>query len=156
MGRIELRKSQISLDGVVESVIAALEPSIAKRLIEWQLKPLPGIKGDSNLIYRALYNLIENAVKYSRYIETARIEIGSIQTKPDFVLIYVKDNGAGFNMKFADKLFKVFERLHPSGEFEGTGIGLASVARIMYRHGGRVWAEAELGVGAVFYLEFPQ
>lgn len=156
MGRVELRKSQVSLDDIVKAVIRALEPASASRPITWMIKPLPIVLADQNLIYQALYNLIENAVKYSRYKDTPRIDIGTAYAKPGSVVVYVKDNGAGFDMKYADKLFKVFERLHRSDEFEGTGIGLASVARILYRHGGRVWAEAKIDSGAIFYIELPK
>lgn len=156
MGRVELRKSKISLNETVNDVIRTLSASIGDRTIEWIVKPLPTITADSTLIYQALLNLVENAVKYSRYKSAPRVEIGTARPSAGQVVIYVKDNGAGFDMKYVDKLFRVFERLHRADEFEGTGIGLASVARIVGRHGGRVWVEAEVDVGATFYLELPQ
>jgi PAS domain S-box-containing protein len=156
MGRVELRKSKISLNETVNDVIRTLGASIGDRNVEWIVKPLPTITADATLIYQALLNLVENAVKYSRYKSAPRVEIGTAQPSAGQVVIYVKDNGAGFDMKYVDKLFRVFERLHRADEFEGTGIGLASVARIVGRHGGRVWVEAEVDVGATFYLELPQ
>jgi PAS domain S-box-containing protein len=156
MGRVELRKSKISLNETVNDVMRTLSTSIRDRSVEWVIKPLPTITADATLIYQALLNLVENAVKYSRYKSAPRVEIGTAQSSAGHVVIYVKDNGAGFDMKYVDKLFRVFERLHRADEFEGTGIGLASVARIVGRHGGRVWVEAELDVGATFYVELPQ
>jgi PAS domain S-box-containing protein len=156
MGRVELRKSQISLNEITSNVIRTLSTSTDSRNIEWIVKPLPTITADATLIYHAFMNLIENAVKYSRYKSSPRVEVGAAQSGAGRVVIYVKDNGAGFDMKYVDKLFRVFERLHRADEFEGTGIGLASVARIVGRHGGRVWVEAELNVGATFYVELPQ
>jgi light-regulated signal transduction histidine kinase (bacteriophytochrome) len=110
------------------------------RQVEWQIGDLPTVHGDPTLLRQVLFNLVSNAIKYTRPRETARIEIGATHS-PSEHIIYIKDNGVGFDMEFATKLFGVFQRLHPSADFEGVGIGLANVRRIVQRHGGRTWAE---------------
>src|SRR5205085_635201 len=114
-----------------------------RRDVEWHIDTLPEVESDPGLIKQVFANLLSNAVKYTRPRKKAIIEIGQRQLK-DEIAIYVQDNGVGFNMKYADKLFGVFQRLHRSDEFEGTGVGLATVERIIRKHGGRIWAEAEL------------
>ena len=138
----------------MEEVRQELAPEAAGRTIEWQIGPLPRVRGDATLLRTVLANLLSNAIKYSRNRDPARIEIGS-ETQNGEVICYVKDNGAGFDMRFVDKLFGVFQRLHPPEQFEGTGIGLASVRRIIHRHGGRVWAQGEVDRGATFYFSLP-
>jgi chemotaxis family two-component system sensor kinase Cph1 len=113
------------------------------------------VRGDRTLLHQVLINLIANAVKYTRTQTHARIEIGS-QELPHAQVIFVKDNGVWFNMQYAYRLFGVFQRLHRSDEFEGTGIGLANVRRIIQRHGGKVWAEGSVGAGATFYCSLPR
>jgi light-regulated signal transduction histidine kinase (bacteriophytochrome) len=119
------------------------------------IHPLKAARCDSSLMKQVWINLISNAVKYSKKVETPKIEIGSYETDTT-VVYYVKDNGAGFDMKFAAKLFGVFVRLHNRTEFEGTGVGLALVSRIITKHGGKVWANGKVNEGAVFYFSLPK
>jgi light-regulated signal transduction histidine kinase (bacteriophytochrome) len=140
------------LDALVQDVIRGLEMAIQGRTIVWQIAPLPKVIGDAALLKQVLTNLVDNAVKYTRTRDPGRIEIGCAGEEDGRVIVFVRDNGVGFDMQYADKLFGVFQRLHRAEEFEGTGIGLATVRRIVGRHGGRVWAEAALDEGATFYL----
>lgn len=151
IGKHGLKLQPIELGGVVEEVVAALKAEVPGRQIEWKIGPLPSGACDPDLIKQVFTNLLSNAVKYTRPRPRAVIEVGQMKVK-DENPIYVRDNGVGFNMKYADKLFGVFQRLHPAAEFEGTGIGLATVARIIRRHGGRIWVEAEEQKGATFYF----
>lgn len=154
LGRREMVTAAVDLNELVTEVVQECAPDTADRDVCWRISPLPGVLGDCILLRAALANLISNAVKFTRMQETAVIEIGEREAD-DEVVVYVKDNGVGFDMKHADKLFGVFERLHRQEDFEGTGIGLANVQRIVERHGGRVWAESEVGHGATFYLCLP-
>jgi light-regulated signal transduction histidine kinase (bacteriophytochrome) len=132
-----------------------MEPDTRDREIEWNIGELPQIEGDPALLRQVFYNLISNALKYTRTRRRARIDIGSTQVDNEIV-IFVRDNGVGFDPRYAQKLFGVFQRLHRASEFEGTGIGLANVRRIITRHGGRTWAESELDEGATFFFSLPQ
>jgi PAS domain S-box-containing protein len=156
LGRTELRRQEISLDQLVDRIQQDLEPDMEGRAIKWEIGELPQVEGDVTLIHQVLFNLMANAVKYSRKAQNAHIAIGSQNGHDDTVTVFVKDNGAGFEMEYADKLFRVFQRLHRSEDFEGTGIGLAIVRRIIERHGGRVWAEGAPGQGATFYFSLPK
>ncbi len=128
-----------------------LEPEIAGRNVEWKIADLPILDCDPTLVRQVFQNLLHNALKYSRPRSPAVIEIGQTE-KNGQPVIFVRDNGVGFSMKYADKLFGVFQRLHRAEEFEGTGVGLAIAQRIVHKHGGRIWAEAETDRGATFYF----
>jgi two-component system, sensor histidine kinase and response regulator len=130
----------------------ALQPD---RPVEITINKLPTVKCDSAMLRQVAENLISNALKYSRGRDVSKIEVGAREEKDDHI-IYVKDNGVGFDMRYADKLFQVFQRLHSDKEFEGTGVGLAIVQRIVNRHGGRIWAEAQPGKGATFFFTLPK
>lgn len=126
------------------------------RNVIWKIGPLPDLYGDRSMLKLALVNLISNAIKFTRKCQHPEIEIGCTNKQTDGVVVFIKDNGVGFDMKYVNKLFGVFQRLHRADEFEGTGIGLATVQRIIHRHGGQVWAEGQVGAGATFYLSFPK
>jgi light-regulated signal transduction histidine kinase (bacteriophytochrome) len=155
MGRQEMAFQQVDLRTLVRDVIHELEPDAADRSIDWRIGDLPVVQGDASMLRIVLGNLIANAVKFTRPRRQARIEIGSQPGQNADTVIYVRDNGVGFDMTYADKLFGVFQRLHRADEFEGTGIGLANVHRIIARHGGRAWAQGELGQGAAFFFSLP-
>lgn len=154
LNQTELRKTKIDTMQVIQFGLKLFEQEIAERAINIQINPLPKTSGDYQLIGQIWTNLISNAIKYTRKTEKPEIEIGSY-TENDFTIFFIKDNGTGFNMKYVDKLFKVFQRLHKPRDFEGIGIGLANVNRIINRHGGRCWAVGELEKGATFYFSLP-
>ncbi len=151
VGRQELKRETTPLNPLVEEVIADLERETEGREIEWRIADLPTIEGDPGLLKQVFANLLSNSVKYTRPRPHAIIEIGTRKMNEETVL-FVRDNGVGFNMKYADKLFGVFQRLHRAEEFEGTGVGLAIVERVIRRHGGHIWAESEIDHGATFYF----
>jgi light-regulated signal transduction histidine kinase (bacteriophytochrome) len=122
------------------------------RKIAWEIDPLPVVYADASMLRMALTNLVSNAIKFTRRRPDARVRIGYSDGAGGEVVVSVKDNGAGFDMKYVDKLFGVFQRLHTTAEFEGTGIGLANVRRIIHRHGGKTWAEGTVGEGATFHF----
>lgn len=154
LGRAALRKTRVSLAALVRGTRLELRSETRGRNIEWITGPLPEVDGDPMLLQQVLINLLANALKYTRPREVARIEVGA-QTGPGEVVCFVRDNGVGFDMRYVDKLFGVFQRLHHAAEFEGTGIGLANVRLIIHRHGGRVWAESTLQEGATFSFSLP-
>ncbi|MDV9034422.1 GAF domain-containing protein [Pseudomonas sp. RAC1] len=154
MGRSALRLSDVDLNALVENILQESAPDYADREIEWHVERLPKVIADPAFINLVLQNLIGNAIKYTRGRQPARIEIGALQ-HPETVEVFVRDNGVGFDMTYASKLFGVFQRLHRMEDFEGTGIGLASVRRIIERHDGRVWAEGEVDKGATFHFALP-
>jgi len=151
MAKTEMRLGKVNLDQLVQEVIKDLQPEVARREIAWAIGPLPEVEGDGAMLRQVWVNLLGNAVKYTRTRVKAEIEIGS-RPEGHEQLFFVRDNGVGFDPQYADKLFGVFQRLHRSDEFEGTGIGLANVRRIVHRHGGRTWAEGRINGGAVFYF----
>jgi PAS domain S-box-containing protein len=154
MGRTELRQAHIDTGKLVGEVVEGLQPETQGRRIEWRIDSLPIIHGDPSMLRQVWANLLGNAVKYTRQREVATIEI-SYHFNSEGHVFTVRDNGAGFDMEYAEKLFGVFQRLHSSREFEGTGIGLANVRRIVQRHGGRTWAEGVVDKGATFCFSLP-
>jgi len=154
IGRSSLSRQEVSMDSLVKETIADIAPDLSDRVVEWLVHPLPPALGDSNLLGQVWVNLVSNAVKYTRPRNPARIEIaGKVDGKE--IIYWVADNGVGFKMEYADKLFGVFNRLHSEKEFEGNGVGLANVRRIVQRHGGRTWAESKVNEGASFYFSLP-
>jgi signal transduction histidine kinase len=153
MGRTELMRTRVSLGRLVRELVAELR---ATGDVEWQVQDLPEVAADPSLLRVVLANLLGNALKYTRTRERPRIEVGARPADGAEVVVFVRDNGVGFDMQYADKLFGVFQRLHPAEDFEGTGIGLATVRRIVHRHGGRTWAEGEVDRGATFYFSLPE
>jgi light-regulated signal transduction histidine kinase (bacteriophytochrome) len=151
VGRRDLSLQITGFKSVVEEVIDSLASEVAGRQVEWKIGALPYVECDPGLINQVFQNLIANALKFTRPRTPAVIEIGQKKHNGTSV-VYVRDNGVGFSMKYAEKLFGVFQRLHRIEEFEGTGVGLATVQRIIQKHGGRIWAEAELDKGATFYF----
>ena len=156
MGRQSITFHEVDLGGMVCDIMQEFDPDTAGRSIDWQIGDLPAVRGDAAMLRIVLTNLISNALKFTSYRQQARIEIGTLPGRSSEVVVFVRDNGAGFDMAYADRLFGVFQRLHRTDEFEGIGIGLASVRRIISRHGGRAWAQGELGKGAAFYFSLPQ
>ena len=154
-GRAELRRGPVKLDELIAQIRQGFEADLAARRVVWDVAPLPILQGDTALLRQVFTNLLSNALKYSRQRAETRIEIGVQAGGSDEAVVFVRDNGAGFDMKYADKLFGVFQRLHQQDEFEGTGVGLATVRRIIQRHGGRVWAEGRVQEGATFYVALP-
>lgn len=155
MSRAELHKIRVDVGDIVKGVIHDMRSDMENRKIVWNIGDLPKIQGDPALLYQAVFNLIANALKYTRTRAEARIEIG-VEPSADEIVFFVRDNGVGFDNRHMDKLFGVFQRLHSASEFEGTGIGLANVRRIIQRHGGRVWAEGKVDGGATFYFSIPK
>jgi PAS domain S-box-containing protein len=155
IGRAPLNAGPVPLDAVVAEVISDLAHEASGRDVKWIVKDLPQVQGDRNLLKLAIANLLDNALKYTRPRETAVIEVRS-EKRDETVVIQVRDNGVGFDPRGAEKLFGVFQRLHSTSEFEGTGIGLANVRRIVSRHGGGTWAESEPGKGSTFFFSLPE
>jgi len=153
-GRAEITHSEIDMEKMARAVAAELMASDPGGKLQMEIEPIPATRGDSAMLRQVFVNLLSNAIKFSRHNATPKIHVGA-SVKDNETIYYVKDNGAGFDMQFADKLFGVFQRLHSSNEFEGTGIGLAIVKRIITRHGGRVWAEGRVNEGATLYFALP-
>jgi len=156
MGRSAMRYSQVDLNAMVDAIRKEMQPDYESRDLQWSIpEPLPVVIADAAFLHLAMRNLLSNAIKYTRNQAAAVIEIGSYEEGGQ-VVVYIRDNGVGFDMEYAGKLFGVFQRLHRMEEFEGTGIGLASVRRIIERHDGSVWANSQLGQGATFYFALPK
>jgi len=155
MSRTDLRRTKVASESLVHEVRDALQGEINGRRIVWKMDSLPQVEADAPMLRQVWANLIGNAVKYSRTRDPAEIEIGCNTVNDEFVF-FVRDNGVGFDMQYVDKLFGVFQRLHRADEFEGTGIGLANVRRIVSRHGGRTWAESKVDGGATFFFSLPK
>lgn len=152
--KADLSPSRCDLDHLAREIITSMGSEASGRSIEWKIDPLPEVTADPSLLRQVLVNLFANAIKYTRTRDNAKIHIGSEKLEKE-VVVFVKDNGVGFEPAFAQKLFVAFNRLHSQDEFEGTGIGLAIVRRIIERHDGRVWAVGALGQGATFYISLP-
>lgn len=151
MGRIDLRKQVVDLNELVKNITSEMAYEVNDRSIAWHIGPLPAVYADPIMLKQVFVNLLNNAVKFTRNRALAEISIGTLQQN-ETTLIYIKDNGVGFDMKYVDKLFGVFQRLHSKKEFEGTGIGLANVHRIIQRHGGQIWVESKPDEGTTFYF----
>ena len=154
-GRTELITSSIDLNVLLNEAMELVHDEVGKRKIKWKIAPLPNINGDPSMLKIVLMSLLSNAIKFTRKNQYSVIEIGFIPESEEHI-IYVKDNGVGFNMEFSDKLFSLFQRLHHIDDFEGTGVGLAIIKRIIQRHGGRTWAEGIVDKGATFYFSLPK
>jgi light-regulated signal transduction histidine kinase (bacteriophytochrome) len=154
IGHARMKREPVNFETLTKEVIESAKFEAAGRRIEWELHSMPTVECDRELMKEVLANLVRNAVKFSRNRDPARIEIGTLPAtdEGEAVIVYVKDNGAGFDPALAGTLFKSFHRLHSQQEFEGSGIGLANVSRIIERHGGRVWAEGMVDKGAKFYF----
>lgn len=153
-GRVELNAAVVNTGALTRQLLEELAPAMLGRDIQFTIDSLPEVRGDKALLHQVLENLLSNAIKFTGTTPDAHIHVGC-DRKDDEVVFFVKDNGVGFDMKYADKLFGVFQRLHAINEFEGTGIGLAIAKRIVNRHGGRIWVDAMLGKGSTFYFSLP-
>lgn len=153
LGKQQIIKNPVNMDELMESILMDLS-KVVKKGTDFSVKPLPEASGDRMLLRQVLFNLVSNAIKYSSKKDRAIIEVGSKQDN-NMITYYVKDNGAGFNMDYYHKLFQVFQRLHNLRDYEGTGVGLAIVQRIVSKHDGKVWAEGKENEGATFYFSLP-
>ena len=156
IGRAETQKTLVSLDQLVREALSEVRQETEGRKVTWKIDALPNCYGDRSMLRLVLVNLVSNAVKFTRTRPQGEIEIGCADGNRDEVVVFVRDNGVGFDMKYVNKLFGVFQRLHPSDTFEGNGIGLATVQRVIHRHGGRVWADGLVDKGATFYFSAPK
>jgi light-regulated signal transduction histidine kinase (bacteriophytochrome) len=155
VGRVQMRCESVDMNQLVADVRSNLQPEIGARNIAWEVNPLPAVSGDPVMLRQVWENLLSNAVKYTSTRGAARITVACDAVNGEDVF-RVCDNGVGFDMQYENKLFGVFQRLHAADEFDGTGIGLASVRRIVGRHGGRTWAEGAVDRGATFYFSLPR
>jgi PAS domain S-box-containing protein len=156
MAQVELQPELVDLNQLVRETVTHLEPETKDRTVLWKKAGLPVVRADPSMLRQVLVNLISNAIKYTRQRDPSEIEIAALPQAENETVVFVRDNGVGFDMKYAHKLFGVFQRLHAGDQFEGTGIGLANVRRIISRHGGRTWAEGKPNGGATFYFSLPR
>jgi PAS domain S-box-containing protein len=158
MARMQMQSAAVNLTELVQELLPTVMEGTNDRKVEWKIADLPAVEGDVFMLRLVFENLLSNALKYTRPRAVAEIEIGlqPHPARPELVVVFVRDNGVGFDPRYAHKLFGVFQRLHRSEDFEGTGIGLANVKRIVMRHGGDVWAESNIGKGATFYVALPR
>jgi PAS domain S-box-containing protein len=156
IGRAETRMTMVSLEQLVKEALSEVQQETDGRNMDWKIGALPNLYGDRSMLRVVLVNLVSNAVKFTRTRPQPEIEIGCADGEEDEIVVFIRDNGVGFEMKYVNKLFGVFQRLHRAEEFEGTGIGLATVQRIIHRHGGKVWAEGLVDRGATFYFSVPK
>jgi K+-sensing histidine kinase KdpD len=155
IGRAATRETEVDLEQLVKEVVAEIGQDTKSRDIAWKIGALPVCYGDRSMLKLVVVNLVSNAAKFTRMRKPAEIDIGCVDRDKE-VEVFVRDNGAGFDMQYVDKLFGVFQRLHLAEQFEGTGIGLATVQRIIHRHGGKVWGEGAVDQGATFYFSLPK
>lgn len=155
MGQATLKLEPLDLNEILNQALEQLEPETQGRSIRWRKARLPRVNADPSMLRQVFVNLLSNALKYTRPRPEAEIEVAPHPESPKEIVVLVRDNGVGFDMRYADKLFGVFQRLHTNSEFEGTGIGLANVRRIIHRHRGRTWAEGKPNAGATFYFSLP-
>ena len=155
MGRNEMAAENVALGPLLQEVIHEFDSETRGRDIDWRISELPVVRGDRAMLRVVLVNLVSNALKFTQKRKEAEIEIGCLPGSTEEAIIFIRDNGAGFDMQYVNKLFGVFQRLHASDEFEGTGIGLANVRRVISRHGGRTWADGKVNGGATFYFSLP-
>jgi light-regulated signal transduction histidine kinase (bacteriophytochrome) len=155
LGRLQIRKSVVNLSTMVSQIFDQLQAEAPERDFRGTIGDLPPALGDQSLLHQVMQNLLGNAFKYTKTKKPAVIEVGGKEEKKE-TIYYVKDNGVGFDERYIGNLFRPFQRLHGGEEYEGTGVGLSIVKRIIQRHGGRVWAESKLGEGATFYFALPK
>ena len=153
--RRDINRTTVSIDAALKAVLQDLKMQIEGRQIEWRIDPLPEVEGDPWMVRQCLGHLISNALKFSRTRPTASIHVSSVTT-PEETIIRVEDNGIGFDLEYSERLFGLFQKLHSDPQYEGAGVGLAHVRRMMQRQGGRTWAEAKPGSGAAFFIAFPK
>jgi light-regulated signal transduction histidine kinase (bacteriophytochrome) len=156
IGRGAVYTRQVSLNELIRDARQEVMLAVSGRQIDWKINDLPDVEGDPALLRVVVVNLLSNAVKYTSRCSPAVIEVGAAAAASSETVVFIRDNGVGFDMQYSHKLFGVFQRLHSSDEFEGTGIGLANVRRIINRHGGNVWADSQLDHGATFHFSLPQ
>jgi light-regulated signal transduction histidine kinase (bacteriophytochrome) len=157
MGRTEMMRTRVKLGTVVDDAVHDLKADSKGRNIDWDIRELPDVEGDPAMLKLVFANLLSNSLKFTRSRPRAAIEVGCESSETDGeTVVYVKDNGVGFDMKYVEKLFNLFQRLHRPEDFEGTGVGLANVRRIIHRHGGRTWAEGVVNEGATIRFSLPK